>query len=243
MAGEHCIAFGSGNRKTVPRPKSRSMYPRHGRSASCAFCGSAFKSQWNSKTSTGWTKFCGPKCYQASRSRVAKEALVLRGWAKRYADHARQTADSSQAKQEIEVDPYGRTCANCGCPITSDIRLGRPAKYCGRECRKEANKVRPSTRSARAKDKALRRSALKEGDVVDPNLVFAEASWKCQFCGVDTPESLRGTWEMNAPELDHIVPLSRGGLHVRSNLQCLCRACNLFKSDRTMSEMVARLAA
>ena len=32
--------------------------------------------------------------------------------------------------------------------------------------------------------------------------------------------------------LDHIVPLKTGGLHDDTNLQVLCAACNLHKSDK-----------
>lgn len=67
--------------------------------------------------------------------------------------------------------------------------------------------------------------------------VFQRDGWRCRFCGIDTPESLRGTHEHNAPELDHIVPLARGGQHSYDNTQCLCRACNGFKSNRTMAEL------
>lgn len=33
--------------------------------------------------------------------------------------------------------------------------------------------------------------------------------------------------------LDHIVPISKGGPHTYSNTQCLCRDCNLKKSDKS----------
>jgi 5-methylcytosine-specific restriction endonuclease McrA len=31
--------------------------------------------------------------------------------------------------------------------------------------------------------------------------------------------------------VDHIMPISKGGTHERTNLQCLCRKCNEDKSD------------
>jgi 5-methylcytosine-specific restriction endonuclease McrA len=58
---------------------------------------------------------------------------------------------------------------------------------------------------------------------------------------VDTPKTLSGTCDRNAPELDHIVPVSRGGLHTYENTQCLCRSCNGWKAARTMEEAVAAL--
>ena len=44
----------------------------------------------------------------------------------------------------------------------------------------------------------------------------------CSYCG-----------RANDLTVDHIIPLSRGGLSVPSNVQVLCRICNSEKSNRT----------
>jgi 5-methylcytosine-specific restriction endonuclease McrA len=31
------------------------------------------------------------------------------------------------------------------------------------------------------------------------------------------------------PELEHVIPLSKGGTHTKDNVRCSCRACNLNK--------------
>jgi 5-methylcytosine-specific restriction endonuclease McrA len=36
--------------------------------------------------------------------------------------------------------------------------------------------------------------------------------------------------------VDHIVPLSKGGLHVEDNVQLACMACNASKSDTLTAE-------
>ncbi len=36
----------------------------------------------------------------------------------------------------------------------------------------------------------------------------------------------------NAPQLDHVVPLTRGGPDTLDNCQVVCRKCNRAKSDR-----------
>lgn len=94
-------------------------------------------------------------------------------------------------------------------------------------------------------DKAFRRGRMRaaEAEPVNPHKVFARDGWLCRLCGIETPKVLRGTCEHNAPELDHSVPLSRHGPHTYANTQCLCRSCNQFKSDRTMVEVHALLAA
>lgn len=42
---------------------------------------------------------------------------------------------------------------------------------------------------------------------------------------------LKGLNKPNSPELDHIIPISKGGHHLYSNVQLLCRACNGSKRD------------
>jgi 5-methylcytosine-specific restriction endonuclease McrA len=93
--------------------------------------------------------------------------------------------------------------------------------------------------------KEKRDSRIKSGEreAVWPSRVFARDGWMCRLCGIDTPKELRGSYEHNAPELDHVVPLSRGGAHTFNNTQCLCRSCNGWKAARTMEEAEAALAA
>lgn len=48
---------------------------------------------------------------------------------------------------------------------------------------------------------------------------------KCGFCRVPLQSGRK-------VHLDHIVPLSKGGLHDDANLQLLCQECNLKKRDK-----------
>jgi 5-methylcytosine-specific restriction endonuclease McrA len=66
---------------------------------------------------------------------------------------------------------------------------------------------------------------------VDPFRIFERDGWRCQACLIETPKSLRGTRLDNAPELDHVVQLAKGGEHSEKNCQLLCRLCNIDKSD------------
>jgi 5-methylcytosine-specific restriction endonuclease McrA len=66
--------------------------------------------------------------------------------------------------------------------------------------------------------------------------VFVRDKWKCKACGCNTPQSLRGTCDPDAPELDHIIPLSRGGWHAPDNCQTLCRQCNQDKGAQLEHE-------
>jgi 5-methylcytosine-specific restriction endonuclease McrA len=45
-----------------------------------------------------------------------------------------------------------------------------------------------------------------------------------------------GSNEPNAPTLDHIVPISKGGSHIRSNVQLACLECNQAKGNGEASQ-------
>jgi len=123
-------------------------------------------------------------------------------------------------------------CKECGClfcPLygTKDNTWCQPCTAIGRK------------RIVRA-HKALRRAREKGADCesVDPFKVFERDKWKCQLCGVKTAKSKRGTYADNAPELDHIIPLSKGGAHKYTNTQCACRKCNGLKSDKPLGQLL-----
>lgn len=85
-------------------------------------------------------------------------------------------------------------------------------------------------RKDKAKRKALSRG-ISDAIAIDPFVIFERDRWHCQGCGCWTPKDLRGTYHHNAPELDHKLPIAKGGKHVERNLQLLCRTCNRLKSD------------
>ena len=111
-------------------------------------------------------------------------------------------------------------CAFCPLYGSSHAALCAPCK----DARARAQKA-----THRALRKAKERAARVES--VDPFKVFARDGWRCKICGVATPRERRGTYEPDAPELDHVVPLAKGGEHSYANTQCACRQCNGMKSD------------
>lgn len=60
-------------------------------------------------------------------------------------------------------------------------------------------------------------------------------NYTCQHCGLQEPEIKL--------EVDHIIPVSKGGHHTASNIQGLCKSCNCKKGNRTdliIQDMVFR---
>lgn len=110
------------------------------------------------------------------------------------------------------------TCKECGGEFLKPYGDKRRS-FCSKQCsQKAARRVRKPKERARNQAARLER--------VDPFRVFDRDGWRCQICHKRTPKRLRGTIHDMAPELDHIVPLARGGEHSYQNTQCACRRCN-----------------
>lgn len=56
---------------------------------------------------------------------------------------------------------------------------------------------------------------------------------RCTLCGTELA--------LRERELDHTVPLSRGGMHTLANLAIMCRCCNQAKGVQTISELIAHI--
>lgn len=89
---------------------------------------------------------------------------------------------------------------------------------------------RVAKRADKQRYRARRRSAEVE-KFVDID-IFERDGWFCQLCCKPLSRALVGDHKHpDAPTLDHITPLSRGGAHSLENVQCLCRSCNSAKRD------------
>lgn len=158
---------------------------------------------------------------------IAKERRLYRRW-------------SREAKRRQNEKTH-RPCLDCGATMPVERWVVR-CQPCRAEAKRRAvsnYKASPSGRAMKAACKARRRSRLKQSKIeaFDPFEIFARDGWHCHMCGCKTPKSLRGTFEDNAPELDHLVPLAAGGEHSRRNTACSCRKCNLEKGDKPLGQL------
>ena len=64
--------------------------------------------------------------------------------------------------------------------------------------------------------------------------VYERDSYTCQFCGL-TPEP-------DQLSIDHLVPVSRGGLDEITNYVTCCRSCNSRKSNTPLEEFAQRIS-
>lgn len=217
---------------------------------SCEGCAQPFRSTKDSGSGPvrTWRRYCSKECRHANR-KEAKRAFVAR---------VKQAVLS-----QLREHPCGCcgklikdrvTCsAACRSAYMRQIQVGKPKLRsvlihrtcdCGRvftatqrnvlKCRPCGRRVNRGREESRAKRKGV---AYQRG--IRPAEVFARDGWRCQLCGIRTPKRLRGTYQPNAPEVDHIVPLSVAGSpgHVWSNVQCACRRCNMDKGNRTIGQL------
>lgn len=207
----------------------------------CEFCGKdAYRKMSSTNAQNGYeNRYCSMECRTAHADaiRTEREALVRigRAWRPR---PVRERCVVAVAKELCATlrriarkrEHAARPCQICGSPV-GYAHMGAPRKYCSSRCERKSESAIASRRLQRAKRKALKRGA-NGAEAVNPLAVFAAAGWRCQICNRPTPQRLRGTTHKRAPELDHIVPVSKGGKHTWANTQCACRECNLWKSDR-----------
>jgi len=75
---------------------------------------------------------------------------------------------------------------------------------------------------------ALRRGASR-GELVSWIVLGDRQSWCCYLCALPLDRALRGTVRPDAPEIEHRVPVVRGGAHTYQNTALAHRRCNKLK--------------
>lgn len=107
-----------------------------------------------------------------------------------------------------------------------------------KEHRNETSRQRYKLKSEEYKHRAReRKQKIKE--VADGSVtiefereMYALQNGRCGYCGCDLEES--------GKHLDHILPISRGGLHTANNVHWVCPTCNLDKKDKTEEEWLKK---
>ena len=195
----------------------------------CAWCGEGFirKGTYN--------KHCSKHCTDSAR--VGRDIRVDAFIKAEAATYARW---SSAAKARLRASASINRCNDCSAEVGKNKHRCEPCADKRRRVARLRSRGTPNYRAAKARSKARRRARrrLARVETFDPFEVFDRDGWRCHLCGVKTPKKLRGTYADNAPELDHIVPLSQGGEHSKRNTACSCRKCNIEKADKPLGQML-----
>lgn len=156
-------------------------------------------------------KYCSHQCwYEASHARHAQVELAWKP----------AIAQPRLARMRV-LKPLRRrwfsvSCPMCATPFITDNPRDR---HCSPRCGKRADKD---------KRRALERNAFVAP--VNRAQVYERDHWTCQLCREPVMRH-EVVPHPQAPTLDHIVPLSRGGTHEPANVQLAHYRCNSIKSD------------
>lgn len=128
-----------------------------------------------------------------------------------------------------------KICASCGASfrvryLTKKER-GIRGRFCSAKCWQKAQRRYATKDEAHAAAAHRRRARLRGAnhEQFTAAEIFERDCWRCGLCGKRVDKRLRRPHPMRA-SLDHITPLSDGGHHVRSNVQCSHWICNSRKS-------------
>lgn len=232
------------------------MQTTHGTAADLIACIGCRSSFHHVQTGRGRKpRYCSPEC------RLARDKAQKAACGERRKAGIRRNKAPSRTPTMISI-----SCEHCGHAATVE-RASQGNRFCSRRCREdyhwELRKADPlAERTCRARGTAFqpkgtahvycttkcryrvwypKKRALRRAQTVgnvDPVRVFERDGWKCQLCGIAAPKRLRGSCDPQAPELDHIVPLSKGGAHTYENTQCAHRSCNMWKGSKPLGQLL-----
>jgi 5-methylcytosine-specific restriction endonuclease McrA len=222
----------------------------------CIQCGNeAYRDLSGTSRRKGYiNKYCSMQCklnhaakIRSDREKIKNRESVLR-LARKSLIRSLRNILRDKVKQQALTNRLNRLCESCGNRISHAHGL---KKYCDLCIQAKANNYRKEYRNSDKFKESRRaykhyRRAIERGvdaEIFNPVEILMRDGWKCQICGISTPKNRRGTYYKNAPELDHIIPLSKGGKHIKANVQCACRACNGAKSNKVVIGQMGLFAA
>jgi 5-methylcytosine-specific restriction endonuclease McrA len=216
----------------------------------CAHCGAAMQGK------VAGSMYCSQRCKRAAwRQAHPEREEVFRGREAQkktvcaiYAGYCEQCGGSMVRRRKsrwcstkcqnkarfVSIAPSHKNCRRCGVLFKLPPFKTVPPPFCSRKCRDETQ--RTQRRVQKRKRNAAQRGV--HAEAVDPIKVFERDRWRCKLCGERTPKEKRGTCDDDAPELDHIIPLSQGGEHTYRNTQCACRRCNGQKGAKPLGQLL-----
>lgn len=149
--------------------------------------------------------YCGKKIGEVYKSR-AKRGLIFCG---------KECREKSRKEREVMPSGDRHWRWKGGREVTHKTAA---AKYLKTERGKEARERGVSKRRAR-------KAGAEVIEFISRKEILERDGYRCQLCGKKTRPDYNKHSKLY-PNVDHIIPLAKGGNHSRDNLQCLCRECN-----------------
>lgn len=177
---------------------------------------------------------CGQRAHAARQAAATAAARQARETA--LAEHNRRPARALRDLEDAAKGTAGCApiasgqCQGCGawfcCKITNDL-----PRFCSKRC---------SAREIRG-----RRRARTKGCTITPgrrHAVYERDGWTCRICG-DPVNRAAEVPALDAPVIDHRVPLAQGGAHGPENWQLAHFYCNSVKQDQLDFDFAQEVAA
>lgn len=141
---------------------------------------------------------------------INRQRIYCFGWCGQaaYRKRKREGAPARMVKREV-------VCDGCGQTFTAEHPM---ARWCSTRCQRRYWSLVQSRQ----------RGALSEADYTD-RAVFERDSWTCHLCHKPVDPDLPRSHPMGAT-IDHLIPLSLGGIDTESNVALAHRSCNRKRS-------------
>lgn len=196
-----------------------------------------------------FSTFCSKTCSGKHRKRIATEIEGIRQLGKPNYPNGRKPMTRSIVSMEIMairrlgIQKYFAPKYRATCPICKVVHVvirSHPKQIMDKVC---PVCVRDNQRMHARKASVIRKRKIDRltAERIDPLDILERDNWACYICGDQLKKEDRGSILLKAPEVDHIVPISKGGRHSWGNLACSCRQCNQGKSDKLLHEFVSLL--
>jgi hypothetical protein len=213
----------------------------------CCFCGSAkvMGDAAQRNVAKGRRFFCDEECaanwrsvHYASANHKPMEAQRQKTRAKQQqrqeqSERKRREKEAAKAlRPKNKKTPGYVTCVQCGNTVWVEQRPDR--KYCSKKCSLKAHCQTDSYKASRRESKRNREHIKRSKGIGDritiPDLMKKHKS-RCVNCQTICVKPEGYNWD-NEANIDHVLPIAAGGLHIWSNVQLLCRRCNMAKGDK-----------
>lgn len=188
------------------------------RYTSCATC-----IECCNKQSTEWSaahpeiKKVTAKKWRDGNPGIARQ--MIKDWRARNVDHVRERNKVWRGENWERYRNFPSTKA--GPEASKKWKQENPERYSGALRRwKKDNRLKVQAAERNREAKKRNGGAHTAGDIIS---ILKAQRGKCAYCKVRLGDKYH---------VDHIKPLSRGGLNDRKNLQMLCALCNLSKGPK-----------
>lgn len=176
----------------------------------------------------------GTQCPECKRRKGNERKLEKEK--QKQAEKERKSKTRETEKQIRINEKHKKKCCICG-KVFIAKHMGRIT--CSEECRKERNR-----KTKRMNPNKTNKDARIKGKQIDKDItlqkLFERDKGICYICGGECDIQDMGIYKDgktivcgdNYPSIDHIIPLSKGGVHSWENIKLAHRRCNYLKSDK-----------